>query len=58
MKNLATSDLLMASRDIISTPLIKTEDVETRRYFSVNDELDKLDYFDRSTPDVTTMVGK
>jgi hypothetical protein len=32
--------------------------VETNTVFSVNDELDKLDNFEASTPDVTTIVGK
>ena len=54
----ATRDFSMASYDIENVNLLKCEDAETRRYFSVNDELDKLDNFERSTPDVTTIVGK
>ena len=42
----ATHDFSMASYDIKNINLVQIEDVETRRYFSVNDELDKLDNFD------------
>ena len=48
----------MSSYDIRNVNLVKTNDVETNTVFSVNDELDKLDNFEASTPDVTTIVGK
>ena len=57
MKHTATSDLLMASHDIININLVKTEDVETSKHYLVNDELDKLDDFDPSTLQVTTTLG-
>ena len=54
----ATRDFSLGNHDIINVNLVKSSDVETSRYFSVNDELDKLDNFDPSQTDVTNIVGK
>ncbi len=58
VKDPATRDFSMAGYDIRTVNLVKCNDVETNTVFSVNDELDKLDNFERSTPDVTTTVCK
>lgn len=56
----ATRNFSMGSYDITNINLVKCEDIETRRFFSVNDELDKLDNFEATTtnPDVTNIIGK
>ena len=56
----ATRNFSLGNYDITNINLVKCEDIETRRFFSVNDELDKLDNFEATTtnPDVTTIIGK
>jgi len=58
VKDPATRDFSLAGYDIRNANLVKCNDVETNTVFSVNDELDKLDNFEPSTPNVTTIVGK
>jgi hypothetical protein len=58
VKDPATRNFSLAGYDIRNANLVKCNDVETNTVFSVNDELDKLDNFEASTPDVTTIVGK